>query len=163
MTIYTIIEAPHTLPHEGGSPQAVACEVASTWLGIDIPLEHLRAIENDSKYKTFAALNESELCTVFVDQERVDVWGRGLQSVAGSIQEHQYAVWEIERGLATATDQLANIARTAAVDEKAKRAFTRVVQQARSVGMEDLIDTYMGCLETYFDVQLKQRGAELMP
>ncbi|NBT83051.1 MAG: hypothetical protein EBT56_15955 [Betaproteobacteria bacterium] len=99
MTIYTIIEAPHTLPHESGSPQAVACEVASTWLGIDIPLEHLRAIENDSKYKTFAALNESELCTVFVDQERADVWGRGLQSVAGSIQEHQYAVWEIERGL----------------------------------------------------------------
>jgi len=163
MTTYTIVKEPYGQPHDAGTAEAIACEIAGSWLGFDRTGKSLRALSADSTYQSIVMLSESQLCTIFVDEERIAIWEKSLRPLAESINGHRASMHAIEQDLRQSSDSLAKLAKSPLLDERSQRCASQVVSQALDLGMYDLIESYMDCLEVYFDIQIAMRGAELMP
>ncbi|NBQ96403.1 MAG: hypothetical protein EBU15_13945 [Betaproteobacteria bacterium] len=107
MTTYTIVKEPYGQPHDAGTAEAIACEIAGSWLGFDRTGKSLRALSADSTYQSIVMLSESQLCTIFVDEERIAIWEKSLRPLAESINGHRASMHAIEQDLRQSSDSLA--------------------------------------------------------
>ena len=99
-------DKPQQTPYPYGSPEATACEIVRVSFAEHLPMGFYSAIEADTPEMTFQSLKMPALCSVELDQARIDLWHNELSPVVDHLSDLSDAIESARNSIADTLDSL---------------------------------------------------------
>ena len=92
--------------HPPESPEATACEIVRVGFAEHLPMGFYSAIEADTAEMTFQSLKMPAVCSIELDQARIDLWHNSLSPVVDHLSDLSDAIDSARNSIADTLDSL---------------------------------------------------------
>jgi hypothetical protein len=99
-------DKPQQTPYPYGSPEATACEIVRVGSAEHLPMGFYSAIEADTPEMTYQCLKMPAVCSVELDQARIDLWHNELSPVVDHLSDLSDAIESARNSIADTLDSL---------------------------------------------------------